>query len=191
MKFTELEIPGLILVEPDVWSDERGFFIETYHAKKYAAGGIAKPFVQDNHSHSQRGVLRGLHFQRRHPQGKLVMVARGEIWDVAVDVRRGSPAFGKWVARTLSAGNHHQLFVPEGCLHGFVVLSDEADVLYKCTELYVPSDDQGVRWDDPDLAIAWPLEGAPRLSPKDARLPRLADLPVESLPVFTPAPNAG
>ena len=184
MKFSELEIPGLILVQPDVWGDERGFFIETYHTGKYAEGGIPKPFVQDNHSHSKKGVLRGLHYQRRHPQGKLVSVVRGAVYDVAIDVRRGSPAFGKWVGRVLSDENHEQLYVPEGCLHGFYVMSDAADVYYKCTELYMPADDCGIRWDDPTIGIRWPLAGAPRLSPKDGRLPLLGSLPESELPTF-------
>ncbi len=188
MKFTELEIPGLIHVQPDVWGDERGFFIETHHAEKYAKGGIAKPFVQDNHSHSIKGVLRGLHFQRNTPQGKLVSVVRGDVWDVAVDIRRGSPAFGRCVALMLSGKNHEQLYVPEGCLHGFLVLSDVADVYYKCTTLYVPADDTGVRWDDPTLAVPWPLEGAaPKLSPKDGKLPLFSDIPESALPKFKTA----
>jgi dTDP-4-dehydrorhamnose 3,5-epimerase len=184
VKFTELEIPGLILVEPDVWGDPRGFFLETFHAKKYADGGIKKPFIQDNHSHSARGVLRGLHYQRNHPQGKLVCAVRGEIFDVAVDVRRGSPAFGKWVGRVLSDQNHAQLYVPEGCVHGFLALSDEADVWYKCTELYVPSDDQGIIWNDPTFRIDWPMPN-PLLSDKDARLPRFSELPADRLPTYS------
>lgn len=183
MKFTELKIPGVILVEPDVWRDDRGYFKETYHAKKYAEGGIARAFVQDNLSNSKKGVLRGLHYQRTSPQGKLVTALRGEIFDVAVDVRLGSPAFGQWIGVTLSESNHHQLYVPEGCVHGFVVLSDEADVLYKCTELYVPSADSGIIWNDPTFAIRWPVEN-PSLSPKDANLPTFEATPKDALPVF-------
>lgn len=185
MKFTELEIPGLILVEPDVWSDDRGFFLETFHGPKYAGGGIGKPFVQDNHSHSRQGVLRGLHYQRNHPQGKLVYAVRGEIFDVAVDLRRGSPAFGRHVSVVLSEANRRQLYVPEGCAHGFCVLSERADVLYKCTEIYVPADDQGIIWNDPTFAVPWPVR-QPLLSPKDALLPRFADLPADILPVYEP-----
>lgn len=185
MKFTELEIPGLILVEPDVWTDDRGFFLETFHAPKYADGGIRGPFVQDNHSHSRKGVLRGLHYQRNHPQGKLVYAFRGEILDVAVDIRRGSPAFGQWVSVVLSDTNHRQLYVPEGCAHGFLVTSERADVLYKCTEIYVPSDDQGILWNDPTFAIRWPTEH-PVLSAKDARLPKFAELAEAVLPTYQP-----
>jgi dTDP-4-dehydrorhamnose 3,5-epimerase len=183
MKFTELEIPGLILVEPDAFADSRGYFTETFHSEKYAAGGIDRDFVQDNFSHSVRGVLRGLHFQRRNPQGKLVYVAAGEIFDVAVDMRRGSPAFGRWVGCTLGARDHRQLFVPEGCAHGFCVLSDEADVMYKCTTFYVPSDDQGIVWNDPSLGIRWPVD-RPILSTKDAALPLFSSIPEDLFPVY-------
>ena len=183
MKFTQLEIPGLVLCEPDVWKDERGFFKETFHAKKYAESGIRKPFVQDNHSHSLKGVLRGLHYQKNHPQGKLVTAIRGEIYDVAVDLRRGSPAFGKSYGVLLTGENHKQLYVPEGCIHGFVVLSECADVLYKCTEIYVPSDDRGFIWNDPAFKIDWPLKEV-SLSPKDAKLPRLADVAKSELPLY-------
>lgn len=184
MKFTHLEIPGLVLVEPRVFADERGCFLETFHAERYAAAGIKGPFVQDNHSFSnQRGVLRGLHSQLTKPQGKLMYVVRGEIWDVCVDFRRGSPAYGKHIAVTLSSENRRQLYVPEGCLHGFVVTSDEADVMYKCTNLYDAADEVGVIWNDPTLAIPWPVS-APLLSPKDAKLPKYAELPPEKIPVF-------
>ena len=185
MKFTELSIPGLILVEPDVWTDDRGLFLETYHATKYADGKIAGPFAQDNHSHSRRDVLRGLHYQRNHPQGKLVYAVRGEIFDVVVDVRRGSPAFGKWASAVLSDQNHHQLYVPEGCVHGFCVLSDVADVTYKCTTIYVPSDDQGVIWNDPTFAVDWPIKN-PILSAKDSKLPRFTELSESILPAYEP-----
>ena len=183
MKFIPQSIPGVVLVQPDVWRDDRGFFLETHHGPKYAAGGIPGPFVQDNHSHSARGVLRGLHFQREHAQGKLVYAVRGAIWDVAVDIRRGSPAYGTWVACELSEANRHQLYVPPGCLHGFVVLSEMADVLYKCTDVYHANADTGVIWNDPELAIPWPVSN-PSLSPKDARLPRWRDLPESDRPVF-------
>lgn len=176
MKFTRLEIPDVILVEPDVFGDARGFFTETYHLAKYAEGGITAPFVQDNFSFSRRGILRGLHYQRRQPQGKLVWVARGEILDVAVDIRRSSATFGKWVSRTLTGGNRAQMYVPPGFAHGFLVLSEEAEVMYKCTELYDASDDRGVAWNDPQLAIPWP-DANPQVSGKDARLPFLANIP--------------
>lgn len=181
MNFTPLEIPDVILVEPDVFGDARGFFTETFHAAKYAAAGIRGPFVQDNYSFSRRGILRGLHYQLRQPQGKLVFVARGEIFDVAVDIRRSSPTFGRSVGRVLSGENHHQMYVPEGFAHGFCVLSEEVEVMYKCTALYDAADDRGVIWDDPSLKIDWPV-AQPRLSGKDAKLRRLADIPPDQLP---------
>ena len=180
MKFTPLEIPDVILVEPDVFGDARGFFTETYHAGKYTAGGVGGPFVQDNFSLSRRGVLRGLHFQRRNPQGKLVFVARGEVFDVAVDVRRSSPTFGKWVGRMLNDQNHHQMWIPPGFAHGFCVMSDEVEFLYKCTELYDPSSDGGIAWNDPDIGVVWPL-AEPALSAKDLKLPRLREVPPDDL----------
>ena len=180
MKFTPLEIPDVILVEPDVFGDARGFFQETFHAGKYAEAGIAGPFVQDNFSFSRRGVLRGLHFQRRNPQGKLVFVIRGEVFDVAVDVRRSSPTFGKWVGRLLNDRNHHQMWVPPGFAHGFCVLSEEVEFLYKCTQLYDPSDDRGILWNDPDIGVAWPVEN-PSLSGKDVKQPRLREVPPDGL----------
>lgn len=177
------KLPGVVLVQPRVFPDERGFFTETFHAAKYREAGIPRPFVQDNFSFSRRGVLRGLHYQRNHPQGKLVYVASGEIFDVAVDIRRGSPTFGQWEGHILSGENHHQLYVPEGLAHGFLVLSETASVMYKCTELYMPADDTGIRWNDPDIGVAWPVD-APSLSPKDAVLPRLRDLDPAILPVY-------
>jgi dTDP-4-dehydrorhamnose 3,5-epimerase len=175
MNFSRLALPDVILVQPRVFRDDRGFFLETYHRERYAAGGIDVDFVQDNHSRSLGPVLRGLHAQRHRPQGKLVRCVEGAIWDVAVDARPGSPTFGRWVGETLSAENHRQLFLPAGFLHGFCVLHGPAQVEYKCTTLYEPADEIGVRWDDPDLAIAWPLAD-PLLSAKDAALPRLKDL---------------
>ena len=180
MKFTPLEIPEVILVEPDVYGDARGYFQETFNAAKYAAHGITGPFVQDNFSFSRRGVLRGLHYQRRQPQGKLVFVARGEVFDVAVDLRRSSPTFGRWVGRLLNDRNHHQMWVPPGFAHGFCVLSEEVEFLYKCTQLYDPADDRGLAWNDPDLGIAWPITG-PSLSVKDTRLPVLREVAPEAL----------
>jgi len=184
MNVRRFEMPGLLLFEPKSYADDRGCFTEVFHARRYAEAGIARAFVQDNHSHSnRRGVLRGLHSQLRRPQGKLIYVSRGEIWDVAVDIRRGSPTFGQWQAATLSADNHHQLFVPEGCLHGFVATSEVADVIYKCTDFYDGTDEVGVIWNDPTFNIPWPVD-VPLLSPKDARLSRFADLPPDRIPVF-------
>lgn len=169
------EIEGVLIVEPAVFRDPRGFFLETWHAEKYERAGIAGPFVQDNHSRSVRGTLRGLHAQRRHPQGKLVRAVRGEIWDVAVDIRPGSKTFGRWTAATLSEDNFRQLWVPPGMAHGFCVTSEVAEVEYKCTAPYDRADEIGVRWDDPALGIRWPVS-APILSPKDLALPTLAGL---------------
>lgn len=176
LRFSETRIPGVVLVEPQVHRDARGFFLETYHARKYREGGIAGEFVQDNHSRSLRGTLRGLHCQAPpHGQGKLVRVIEGEVWDVAVDARRGSPTYGKYTAAVLSEENFHQLYVPPGLLHGFVVTSEVAQVEYKCTGLYVPEAEFSVIWNDPDLGIPWPVD-QPTLSPKDAAAPRLRDV---------------
>jgi dTDP-4-dehydrorhamnose 3,5-epimerase len=175
MRFLPTGLDGVLVIEPDVHRDERGFFLETYHRQKYVDGGVAASFVQDNHSRSVAATLRGLHAQRSRPQGKLVRAVEGEIWDVAVDIRRGSPTFGRWVAATLSAENFRQLWVPEGYAHGFCVLSEIAQVEYKCTELYDREDELAIAWNDPDLDIAWPVE-APRLSAKDARAPRLREI---------------
>lgn len=182
MTVRETSLPGVLVVEPRVFGDARGFFVERYQAGRYAEAGIPATFVQDNHSRSTRGTLRGLHFQRCHPQGKLVEAIRGRIWDIAVDVRPGSPTFGQWEGVTLTEDSHRQLWVPPGFAHGFCVLSDEADVLYKCTDVYRPDDEGGVRWDDPDLGIEWPLDEAPLLSVKDRSLPSLADLADAGLP---------
>jgi dTDP-4-dehydrorhamnose 3,5-epimerase len=175
MQFSELSISGAILIEPDVHRDPRGFFVETFHAAKYAAGGIPSTFVQDNHSASVANTLRGLHMQVRRPQGKLVRVIQGEVWDVAVDVRAGSPTYGQWVGELLSADNFRQLYIPPGCAHGFCVLSDTAQVTYKCTELYDPRDEVGIAWNDPDLGISWPVT-EPLLSERDKRHPSLQDV---------------
>ena len=175
MKFTSLEPADLILIEPDVHPDARGFFLEFFHAEKYAAAGIHGPFVQDNHSRSARGTLRGLHAQLRHPQAKLLRVVTGEIWDVAVDIRVGSPTFGRYAAVTLTAENYKQLYVPVGFAHGFCVMSDWAEVEYKTTDFYDPGGELRLRWDDPELAIPWPVRD-PILSPKDAVAASLAEL---------------
>jgi dTDP-4-dehydrorhamnose 3,5-epimerase len=182
VKIIPTDIPGVLIVEPKVFGDERGFFLETFHAKRYAEAGIPGPFVQDNYSRSVKGTLRGLHFQEPQSQGKLVQVVAGAVYDVAVDVRRGSPTFGKWVGGELSAENKRQFWIPPGFAHGFCVLSEFADFQYKCTALYAPEHERAILWNDPDLAIAWPLSGAPRLSSKDAAAPRLKDAPV--LPVY-------
>jgi dTDP-4-dehydrorhamnose 3,5-epimerase len=172
---TPTAIPDVLLVQPVVHGDQRGFFVETWHQARYAAAGIRGPFVQDNHSRSVRHTLRGLHYQVRQPQGKLVRASVGTIFDVAVDLRRSSPTFGRWVSAVLSDENHHQLWVPPGFAHGFYVLSKAADVIYKCSALYAAELDRTLRWDDPELGIAWPLAGAgpPLLSPKDVAAPGL------------------
>jgi dTDP-4-dehydrorhamnose 3,5-epimerase len=175
LRFVPTSIPGLVIVEPDVFRDARGFFVETFHEQKYGDAGIEGRFVQDNHSRSARGTLRGLHAQLRRPQGKLVRAVRGEVFDVAVDIRPRSPTFGKWVSTVLSGENFRQVFVPPGLAHGFCVLSEEADIEYKCTDFYVRDDEIGIRWDDPSLAIPWPIR-EPLLSAKDASLPLLEEL---------------
>lgn len=175
MNVIETEIPGALIIEPRVFGDQRGFFLETFQARRYAEIGLPGPFVQDNHSRSAYGVLRGLHFQWKFPQGKLVFVSRGEVFDVAVDLRRDSPAFGRWVGVTLSEENHRQFYVPPGCAHGFCVLSEIADFQYKCTDYYHPEDEGSLIWNDPDIGIQWPLE-TPGLSDKDARAPRFSEL---------------
>lgn len=175
MKVVQTELPGVILIEPVVHGDERGFFVETFHVQRYLElAGIAPQFVQDNHSRSRRGVLRGLHLQTTRPQGKLVRVARGEVFDVAADIDPKSPTFGRWVGALLSDANQHQLFIPPGYAHGYVVLSDLADFEYKCTDFYHPASEAGVVWNDPDLAIEWPLDN-PLLSAKDRALPTLSE----------------
>ena len=180
MRFLPTELPDVILIEPAVFRDARGFFLEAYHAAKFAEAGIDAPFVQDNHSLSAQGTLRGLHAQRRHAQGKLVRCTEGRVFDVAVDVRRGSSTFGRWAGFELSAENFRLLWIPPGFLHGFCVLSERAQLQYKCTALYHPEDEIGVVWNDPDLAIGWPVS-APLLSERDRALPRLADV-LERLP---------
>jgi len=170
MKVIETALPQVLILEPDVHADDRGFFYESFNAKAFeAATGLNTPFVQDNHSRSQRNVLRGLHYQLQNTQGKLVRVCSGEVLDVAVDIRRSSAHFGQWVAVRLSAQNHRQLWIPEGFAHGFVVLSDCAEVLYKTTDYYTPGAERCIRWDDPDLVIDWQLEGSPLLSAKDQK----------------------
>jgi len=175
LRFVTREIPGLIVVEPEIHRDKRGFFLECYHAEKYREAGIDVDFVQDNHSSSNRGTLRGLHGQNPQPQGKLVRVLEGEIFDVVVDARRGSPMYGRYVTIVLSSENFKQLYVPPGLLHGFVVMSEVAQVEYKCSEFYNPKAEFSVAWNDPALAVPWPIE-EPSLSAKDAQAPPLADV---------------
>ena len=172
MKVIETALPGVLIIEPKVFGDARGFFLETFQVERYREIGITLPFVQDNHSRSQRGVLRGLHFQKTKPQGKLVRVSRGAVYDVAADIDPASPTFGKHVGVELSDDNHRQLWIPPGYAHGFCVLSEIADFEYKCTELYDPEDEGGVIWDDPAIGINWPYAN-PVLSKKDQSLPNL------------------
>jgi dTDP-4-dehydrorhamnose 3,5-epimerase len=172
VRFLRGELPGIVVVEPDVHRDARGFFLETYHEDKYREGGIGGPFVQDNHSRSGRGSLRGLHAQLRRPQGKLMRVVEGEVFDVAVDIRRGSPTFGRWTGVTISGDNFRQVYVPPGFAHGFCVVSELAHLEYKCTAPYDPTDEIAIAWNDPDLAIAWPLS-QPTVSARDGAAPPL------------------
>jgi dTDP-4-dehydrorhamnose 3,5-epimerase len=189
MRFEPTTLPEVVVITPDVHRDPRGFFLETYHQGKYRAGGVEVTFVQDNLSRSARGTLRGLHAQRRLPQGKLIRVVEGEIFDVAVDIRRGSPSFAGWVGVRLSGDTFRQVYVPPGFAHGFCVLSEVAVVEYKCTELYDPADEIGVIWNDPDIGIQWPIAD-PTLSAKDAAAPRLRDL-LEAPPERDPRPDGG
>ncbi|QRQ88144.1 dTDP-4-dehydrorhamnose 3,5-epimerase [Cupriavidus oxalaticus] len=161
-------IPDVLILEPRIFGDDRGFFLESFNAQNFQqATGLKDVFVQDNHSRSEKNVLRGLHYQISHPQGKLVRVVVGEVFDVAVDLRKSSPTFGKWVGVNLSAANKRQLWIPQGFAHGFLVLSEYADFLYKTTDYYAPEHERSIRWDDPDLGILWPIEGAPMLAAKD------------------------
>ena len=175
MKVIETVLPGVLIIEPKVFGDHRGFFLETFQVERYRQAGIDLPFVQDNQSRSQRGVLRGLHFQRTRPQGKLVSVSRGAVYDVAVDIDPESPTCGQFVGVELNDENHRQLWVPPGYAHGFCVLSEVADFQYKCTDLYFPEDEGGLIWNDPDVNIPWPIS-EPQLSAKDMQNPRLRDL---------------
>lgn len=183
MPVTLTDLPGVVVIEPRVFADDRGYFLETWNQRSYAEFGIPSGFVQDNLSFSKRGVLRGLHYQHPHPQGKLVSVLEGEVFDVAVDIRRGSPTFGRWAGVTLSAENHRQFYIPEGFAHGFVVTSETALFAYKCTDFYHSEAEGSIRWDDPELGIDWPA-AAPLLSPKDSAAPCLHDLDSSRLPVF-------
>ena len=183
MKVTQTNLPGVLIIEPDVYGDHRGYFLETWSQRRYADAGVPEVFRQDNVSKSSKGILRGLHLQHPHGQGKLVQVFHGEVFDVAVDVRVGSPTFGRSMGTTLSGDDHKQVYIPPGFAHGFCVLSETALFGYKCTEAYHRDAEIGVIWSDPDLAIAWPIAD-PILSPKDAAFPRLADIPQERLPRY-------
>lgn len=183
MRFIEADLKDVILIEPDAHEDRRGFFLELYHAQKFAEAGISCGFLQDNYSRSVRGTLRGLHYQLKNPQGKLVFVVEGAIFDVAVDIRRESPTFGKWLGVELSADNKRQLYIPPGFAHGFCVLSESAGLVYKCTDFYSPADERGIIWNDRALGITWPV-ATPLLSPKDQSYKSLADCAAE-LPLYT------
>ncbi len=183
MKVIATELPGVLLLEPKVFGDARGFFLETWQATRYAEAGLPERFVQDNQSRSQRGVLRGLHYQLIQPQGKLVWVTRGAVFDVAVDIRQGSPHFGRWYGCVLDDVDHRQLYIPPGFAHGFCVLSEEADFFYKCTDYYHPQSERGIAWNDPDVGIAWPLAEV-SLSGKDQQNQRLAAQAPADLPFY-------
>ncbi len=184
MKVEAMALPGVVIIEPRAFGDERGFFLETYRAQAYREqAGIEHGFVQDNHSRSRRGVLRGLHYQLKRPQGKLVQVVRGEVFDVAVDIRLDSPTFGQWVGVLLDDRDHRQLYIPPGYAHGFCVLSEVADMFYKCTDYYDSSSEQGVLWNDPDIGIDWPLDQV-QLSARDSANPTLAQQSADRLPRY-------
>ncbi|MFO7748504.1 MAG: dTDP-4-dehydrorhamnose 3,5-epimerase [Desulfobacteraceae bacterium] len=180
-EFAETDLKEVLLVKPDVFGDERGYFLETWQQQRYQENGIRCSFVQDNHSRSARGVVRGLHYQLAHPQAKLIHVVRGTIFDVAVDIRQDSSTFGRWTGHILSEENHHQLFVPQGFAHGFSVLSSRADVMYKCSDYYTPGDEYGILYNDPDLAIDWKVDG-PVVSHKDGKNPPLSAVEPEFFP---------
>lgn len=185
MEVVSLEIPEVKLIKPRRFKDDRGFFEQSYHKQQYWEAGIEAHFVQDNHSQSEKGALRGLHYQLEHAQAKLVSVIRGAVFDVAVDIRQGSPTFGQWVGAELTAENGHQLFVPKGFAHGFAVLSEVADFVYKCDDFYTAGDEYGIRWDDPSVGVGWPeLQIEWLLSGKDRQAPFLRDVPASSLPVY-------
>ena len=183
MEVVDLAIPDVKLIKPRAFPDERGFFLQGYHEQQYREAGIEMSFVQDNHSRSSRGVLRGLHYQLEHAQDKLITVVRGKIYDVVVDIRRGSPTFGKWVGEILSDENHHQMYVPKGFAHGFCVMSEEVDLLYKCSDFYAPGDEYGILWADPEIGVEWPSMEM-LLSEKDQKLPLLSDVAQSNLPGY-------
>jgi dTDP-4-dehydrorhamnose 3,5-epimerase len=183
VKIVETSLPGVLVFEPKIYSDPRGFFLETYHEESLAKAGIQERFVQDNHSRSAKGVLRGLHYQLVQPQGKLVRVTRGEVFDVAVDIRQGSPSFGQWYGTTLDEESMRMMYVPPGFAHGFVVLSDIADFLYKCTDYYHPQSGHGIAWNDPEIGIKWPINDV-TLSEADGNNPTLSQQSSELLPRY-------
>jgi dTDP-4-dehydrorhamnose 3,5-epimerase len=185
LEIVETSLPGVLLIKPRVFADPRGFFMETYRENVLATAGIKDRFVQDNHSHSSRGVLRGLHYQLRTPQAKLCRVVQGEVLDIAVDIRVGSPNFGKWMSVLLSGDNYLQLYIPKGFAHGFAVRSETADFLYKCSDYYDASDDRGVLWNDPEIGIDWQTP-APILSRKDSAYLPLSEIPRDQLPQYKP-----
>jgi dTDP-4-dehydrorhamnose 3,5-epimerase len=185
LQITETSLPGVLLLQPRAFGDARGFFMESYRQNVLAEAGIGDNFVQDNHSRSARGVLRGLHYQLRSPQAKLCRVVQGEVLDVAVDIRVGSPHFGKWMSVVLSGDNHAQIYIPKGFAHGFVVRSETADFLYKCSDYYDASDDRGVLWNDPEIAINWDTP-SPIISEKDKRYLPLSKIPLDQLPRYEP-----
>jgi dTDP-4-dehydrorhamnose 3,5-epimerase len=184
MNVIPTDIDGVLIIEPKVFGDQRGYFLESFSAKRYAEVGIKGPFVQDNVSFSSRGVLRGLHFQNPHGQGKLVSAPIGEVFDVAVDIRKGSATFGKWVGVHLTADSGRQLWIPPGLAHGFVVLSEKALFSYKCTDYYAPQAEHAILWNDPDIGIKWPIMDNIQLSPKDLNARRLCDIPEKDLPTL-------
>jgi dTDP-4-dehydrorhamnose 3,5-epimerase len=184
VKVIETAIPGVLIIEPKTFGDARGFFMETYQRERYAENGIPSDLVQDNLSYSRHGVLRGLHVQHPHAQGKLVQVFRGEVFDVAVDIRRGSPTFGRWAGAHLSGENGRQFWVPAGFAHGFCVTGEDALFAYKCTDYYHPETELSIRWDDPDIGIEWPLDGSPELSQKDLGASLLKEVPADRLPPY-------
>ena len=183
MKVLQTALEGVLIIEPDVFRDERGYFIETFHRKRYKQGGVDTEFVQDNLSFSSKGIIRGLHYQFPQAQAKLVQVIKGEVFDVTVDIRRGSPTFGKWISVVISDEDKQQIYIPEGFAHGFCVLSDTAFLSYKCSDLYAPDCEGGILWSDPDLNIDWPLE-QPLLSGKDSQYPCLNEISFDRLPVY-------
>jgi len=184
MEIIQTHIPGVLVLNPRVFKDSRGYFLETFHSKRYCEGGIREEFVQDNISSSCQGTLRGLHYQHPNGQGKLVQVLSGSVFDVAVDIRKDSPSFGRWYGITLTADQHNQMYIPAGLAHGFYVLSRTALFQYKCTDYYDPASEGGIAWNDPDIGIEWPLTNAPILSDKDALFNKLADIPRQELPTM-------
>ena len=189
--FNKTKLEGVYIIEPKVFGDDRGYFMETYNKEHFAEAGLNMTFVQDNESKSSKAVLRGLHFQRKHSQGKLVRVTRGEVFDVAVDIRNGSKTYGQWEGVILSEENKKQLYIPKGFAHGFLVLSDEAVFNYKCTDFYAPEYDGGIMWNDPDINIKWPIDGVKNilLSEKDKKHPRLKELDLSDYPDFNICPK--